>query len=210
MTLDLHTHLPGPKPEAIISCSPPELPAPGEWPGQLYSTGIHPWDLTAEGLSETDLAILRNAALREDVVAIGECGIDLAKPGAAPLFIQMLALKVHIALSEEIGKPLILHCVKGFDIIIGLRKEFRPAQRWIIHGFRGKPTVAEMLLRAGLDLSFGEKFNPQSVAITPADRLFSETDESALPISEIIQSLSLANPEINSGVIASNIRNLLG
>lgn len=209
MILDLHTHLPAPKPQGIISCRPEELPLPGAWPDQLYSVGVHPWDLTADGISEKDLEALRMSVRRDDVVALGECGIDLARAGAAPLFSQMLALKSQIEISEVIGKPLILHCVKGFEVIIGLRKDHRPSQRWIIHGFRGKPSVAEMLLRAGLDLSYGERFNPESVAITPVDCLFAETDESTLPVEAIISSLNLANPEVNTSVISSNILSLL-
>ena len=65
-----------------------------------------------------------------------------------------------------------------------------PKQMWIIHGFRGKPQLAGQALNAGCALSFGEHFNSESVRLTPTDRLFIETDESTMLVSEIYQSIS--------------------
>lgn len=208
MLLNLHTHLPAPRPDAVISCRLSELPDPSAFPGQLYSVGIHPWDVSPLGLDETESKALQQAAEREDVIAIGECGIDLLHLDSAPMFSQLLVMKKHIEISEKVGKPLILHCVKAYDSIIGLRKEYAPRQRWIIHGFRAKPTVARMLLQAGIDLSYGERFNPESVALTPPDRLFAETDESTLTIAEIIRNLNSANPLISPESINTNLAHL--
>ena len=44
---------------------------------------------------------------------------------------------------------------------------------------------------AGIWLSFGQHFNHASVQETPTEMLLAETDESAMPISEIITSLSV-------------------
>lgn len=207
--LDLHTHLPAPRPEAIISCSPSEIPAPDAFPGQYYSVGFHPWSVKMPGLSTNDMQMLRDAALRPDVVAIGEAGIDKAREGVAPLFAQMLAFKAQIEVSEALSLPMIIHCVKAHDIIIGLRKEYNPRQRWIIHGFRGKPTILRMLLEAGIDVSYGEQFNAETVAATPPERIFAETDETTLPIEDIIAALSRANPQITKELVHNNILSLL-
>ena len=56
---------------------------------------------------------------------------------------------------------------------------------WIVHGFRGAPALARQLLDAGMHLSLGEHFRPDTAAIIPADRLHVETDTSSLPIEEI-------------------------
>lgn len=122
-------------------------------------------------------------------MAIGECGIDLLKGG--PLYRQMQVMKRQIDLSESLGKPLVVHCVHGHDVIIGLKKDLQPVQNWAIHGFRGKPTVAKMLTDKGIWLSFGEKFNDNSVREVPAGMLLAETDESDSPISAIITRLSV-------------------
>ena len=60
-------------------------------------------------------------------------------------------------------------------------------QPWIIHGFRGKKEVARSLLDQGFYLSFGQKFQPETLRYVPEDRLLLETDESLLPIREIYQ-----------------------
>ncbi len=184
MILDVHTHRKPPYPEGIISVAPDELPE--ELTAQRYSVGIHPWKIPAGGVSEEEMDKLRKAALRPDVVAIGECGIDLMREGMAPAAIQMNVLKKHIEISESVKKPLILHSVKGQEIICGMRKEMKPEQEWIIHGFRGKPTILDMYLKAGIAVSYGEHFNEESVRRTPPDKLYTETDESQIPIREII------------------------
>ena len=187
--LDCHTHHAAPQPEGVISVTPAEATALGGSAGQLYSVGIHPWE-TLEAPSEQLWADLERATELPFVVAIGECGVDTLKGG--PMFRQLQVLKRQIELSERLGKPLILHDVKAHDILTGLRRDLAPKQDWVIHGFRGKGSVAKMLLDAGMYLSFGEKFNPEALAIVPAGRLLAETDESPLPIGEIIATLETA------------------
>lgn len=182
--LDIHTHHPAPRPEAVVCVRPDEF-APVE--GQLYSVGIHPW-LTAEGVPESLWEALEQTAGHPQVVAIGECGIDLVKGG--PLFKQMLVMKRQIELSEKLGKPLVIHCVHAHDIVVGMKKDLKPAQNWLIHGFRGKPTIAEMFTSVGISLSFGAMFNDKSVAVVPEGMLLAETDESDLSIEAIITKLS--------------------
>lgn len=75
--------------------------------------------------------------------------------------------------------------VRGWDELFSLRREMRPSQPWIVHGFRGKPELARRLVAEGFYLSYGERFNPASVAVTPPDRLLIETDESQLSLAEI-------------------------
>ncbi len=209
MILNLHAHLPAPKPEAVISCNPAELPAPDTCRGQKYSVGIHPWKVSPTGISASEQEDLHRAAARPDVVAIGETGIDKARLADAPLFAQILAFKAHILLSEELRMPMILHCVRAHDIIISLRKEMKATQRWIIHGFRGKPTILRMLLDAGIDVSYGDQFNAESVALTPPDRLFAETDEAMVPIEDVIRRLGEFNPGVTVESIAGNITELI-
>ncbi len=183
--LDIHTHHPAPCPGAVVCVTPEEF---NPLEGQLYSVGIHPWS-TLDDISEDTWAQLEQAAAHPQVVAIGECGIDLVKGG--PLYRQMQVMKRQIELSESLGKPLVVHCVHAHDIIIGLKKDLQPVQNWAVHGFRGKPTVAKMLTDKGIWLSFGDKYNDSSVREVPAGMLLAETDESDLPISDIITRLSV-------------------
>ena len=82
----------------------------------------------------------------------------------------------QIKLSEEVEKPLIIHCVKALDRLLQLRKELKSKQMWMLHGFRGKPQQLRSLLDAGFFVSFGFAFNEESLRICPIDRLLLETD----------------------------------
>lgn len=190
MILDCHSHRAAPYAEGVICCSPDGF-APVE--GQLYSVGIHPWDAAAATAEALDR--LEAIGSQPQVVAIGETGADALK--GAPMFQQLLAFKAQIQISERLRKPLVIHDVRAHDIIIGLYKELRPTQPWIMHGFRGKPSVATMLLQAageqgGIYFSIGEKFNADTLKTLPGALLLAETDESALSIEEIISAQATA------------------
>lgn len=175
--VDIHTHnLLAPSP-AVISVGPDfDLD-----PSRIYSVGIHPWH---SGLVDTRmLRLLDLKAQSPNVVAIGETGLDTLR--GAPLDRQAQLLQHHIELSEQLGKPLVLHIVRAFNQIMALRRSISPSQPWIIHGFRGKPRLATQLLGCGFHISLGERFNPATAAIISADRLHFETDESQLPIDTI-------------------------
>lgn len=178
MIKDIHTHRKAPDSEAIVNIDRPDITL---LPGQAYSIGIHPWN--AGDTDPDTFQILDSLVAMPCVVAIGECGIDNARD--TPLFRQMLAFRHCVELSEKYTKPLIIHCVRAHDIILGLHRDLHPTQAWIIHGFRQKPTIAKMLTDAGIYLSFGEKFNPESLMSCPKDRLLAETDESSLSIDRI-------------------------
>lgn len=200
---DIHTHHAAPQPEAVV-CSSPELFAPVE--GQLYSIGIHPWDIPQD-ISKVDWEKFLALCSHPQVCAIGECGIDKAKGG--PLFLQMQVLKQQIEISERLKKPLVIHDVKAHDIIIGMKKEFRPSQKWVVHGFNGKPSVAKMLIDAGIWLSFGPRFNPDSVKSVPEMMMLAETDDSDATIRDVISSLSVIRGTDISDTIALNASRFL-
>ena len=184
LCLDIHTHHPALQPFGVVSCSSEGFD-PLE--GQLYSIGIHPWKTETLPTKEEWSEFERIAQL-PCVVAIGECGIDKLKGGA--LFKQLIVMQRQIEISEKLGKPLIIHDVKAHDVIVGLKRDLKPVQKWLVHGFRAKPSVAKMLTDAGIFLSFGEKFNRESLMVTPEKMLLAETDESPLSIKDIILNLS--------------------
>ncbi len=197
--LDIHTHRNPLYREGIICSSPADF-APT--PGQFYSLGIHPWHIPNDPTEQ--LARLANCAPDSRVLAIGETGFDSARGSA--MWLQSKCFKAHVAISEELKKPLIVHCVKCADMIVALSRELKPQQPWIIHGFRGKPSVAKMLLDAGCYLSFGQHFNPESLRFTPAERILAETDDNALlNIHDVIAALSEARGQEMLPIIEMNI-----
>lgn len=174
--LDIHTHNNDSENCSSILCKEEYLD------DRNISIGIHPWNIGCDW--QERFATIKNCAGKSNVCAIGECGIDKLK-SPADIKLQQEVLKAHAQLAEELKKPLIIHCVKGVDEMITIRKEFSPKQAWIIHGFRGKPQQAEQLIKSGFYISFGEKFNIESLKATPIERLFIESDESKADIQEI-------------------------
>lgn len=194
MTLltDAHTHH-ADRRGAIINIAPG---APTD-PSLRYSAGIHPW-LGGEATADT-LRELAATVSRPEVIAIGETGLDaLRGPG---LKLQEALMKEHIALSERLGKPLIVHAVKSLDDILRLRRELRPRQPWIWHGFRGKPQMARQIADAGIYISAGEGFNRAAIEAIPLGHLLVETDESPLAVAEIARQGGI---DINSATEALN------
>ena len=186
MYIDLHTHSLLLQDKDSVSIVNSSNPATAD--NTLFSAGLHPWNITAGW--EKEFAGIKEIATHPQVVAIGECGIDKVKSTAGTAT-QEEALAAHALLAEEVKKPLILHCVKGTEEIIALHRNMHPQQAWIIHGFRGKPELAAQFLREGLYLSYGEKFNSNSLKATPLNRLFIESDTSSTPIKDIYTAIAV-------------------
>ncbi|MCC8071565.1 MAG: TatD family hydrolase [Bacteroidales bacterium] len=194
---DFHTHNPEAT-HAIIDLEPGVEPI-SLHPERLYSVGIHPWslkDLNSDTLATSWDAVERLARL-PNVVAIGETGFDRVMDGCAEgLARQEELFARHVALSELLEKPLIIHNVRASDLILAHHKLLKPRQQWTIHGFRGKPQEATMLRSHGLRLSFGPRFNPSTVALIPEEELLIETDDSGLTIDQVYQRIY---PYIHNG-----------
>lgn len=206
MILDIHTHHPVPQPEGVVALRfSPDMEKTFRL--QPYSLGVHPWDTVIDH-DDIDWNKFERMARATEIMAIGEAGIDLGGKGGA-LFRQMNIFKRQIEISEILRKPLIIHDVKAHDIIIGLRRDLKPAQKWVIHGFRGKPELAMSLIKSGCYISFGEKFNPNALVAIPEDRILAETDESPLSIEEIIELISVAKDKDMKEVISANTKDFL-
>lgn len=214
MITDCHTHTPAHG--AIASGSPEQVRrwladgAPG-----AFSVGIHPWAtaaLSPEALA-AQLSEIEMLARCGRVVAIGEAGFDRLRGGSPA--VQREAFMAQAKIAEAVGKPLVLHVVKGIDDVLVARRELRSGVPWIWHGFRGNALQSAQIMRSypGIYLSFGEKFNKEAPAAVLPDRILVETDESALPVSEIASRLDNARGSIPGSTLSlagANLQRLLG
>ena len=81
-------------------------------------------------------------------------------------------------LAEAHQKPVVIHCLKSWDELITLRGIAQPKVPWILHGFRGKPKLAEQMLKHGFYLSFGASLllanspSRDSYRMTPINQMF--------------------------------------
>lgn len=194
--LDFHTHrfeVNEPDVFSIINLPLGSMPAE-EDATVRFSAGLHPWHLTEHWRSHLPLLEAQlDSAL---TIALGEAGLDRACSTPWPL--QMSALEAQVQLSEQHAMPLVLHCVRAADVLLGMHKTLHPSQPWIVHGFRGKPQLAEQLLSQGLLISFGEHFNAEALRLCPAGTFFLETDNSALTIKDIYAKASAVRTDLPS------------
>ena len=157
-------------------------------PNQLYSAGIHPWHIHPDHW-EDDVASLKNFIHHPQIIALGEAGLDRLVD--LPMNIQQDVFMAMAELSEEVKKPLVIHCVRSHMEIKNLHHIVKPSQPWILHGFNVRWNIAEAMLEEGFYFSFGAAIlNHNSSAAealkhVPSEKIFLETDES----NESIQSI---------------------
>ena len=188
----LHTHaLKTTTADEYAVCNPyPRYPLSvvAQHPECRFSVGIHPYE--SGNADEKAWAEVVAATALPQVAAIGECGLDTTRDTPRPQQLDIFCR--HIALSEQTGKPLIIHCVKAFDTLTALHRQYRPQQAWIIHGFRGKPQQAEQLLREGFVLGIGAKHNPDIFTVCRPENCLLETDEDETPVAALYRQAARA------------------
>lgn len=192
--IDIHTHQHPVHPDdiAIISVDlqdpqQADLFTSKSTSSHYYSVGIHPWKPDASLLPK-----VRQYTSFPSVVAIGETGLDKLKATTpAEWDLQRSLFEAQIRLSEEVKKPLIIHCVKAWEELLYIRKAIQPTTPWIIHGFRGKKTLATQLLNTGCYLSFGSLYQQDALRIAwDAHRLLAETDNKTIDIRTIYEQIA--------------------
>lgn len=199
--IDIHHHGATAPLDAVTSFSVGQPLPQGDG---LLSVGVHPWWGSEADIDLQITEIERIATFNPRVVAIGEAGIDILT--SLPLTTQTELFSRQIELSERLHKPLIIHSVRAAHMILALRKRLRPVQPWAIHGFRGNPAQACQLTGQGIYLSFGQRFNPDSILAIPRHLILAETDESPMAITRIIESFP---PEITPELIIHNTASFL-
>lgn len=168
---DIHTH--GRTGADIITSVEPDEELSGEYGTAWYSIGIHPWS-TAQPVAAETIERLRHLARDPRVAAIGEAGFDKKRGGTTEYQSEIFAL--HAALAEETCKPLIIHCVGRYGLLIELKRGLQPSQQWIIHGFTGKAELARQLVAAGFFFSLKADSPVRKWGIIPECRIFPESD----------------------------------
>lgn len=207
MYIDIHTHNrteePGVK-KIIHIDVPGYLNCCGFDLRNNFSLGIHPWKINAQLLSQ-DLRFLEENARYDSIKAIGECGLD--KLVSTDWELQVKTFQSQIVISEKTGKPLLIHCVKAWDELLAIKKDFQPEQAWIVHGFRGKPQQMEQLLAHGFYLSFGLHFNEETLVQTPLSRLFVETDDAEVSVIQVYDRILECRAEERQGFVSQIEKN---
>ena len=169
--INAHTH---DQNAPLVTLSPEEYRDYKPFPGQRFMIGIHPWDTTEEDMFDS-FQLISDAVNDPAVIAFGEIGLDPMQ--GAPIDRQLQLLRYQLNVATNARMPIIFHIVRRYDLFLQLHKEYAPVAAWGVHGFRAKPPVASQLAAAGIYMSVGHKFNPESVALIPDHLLLLETDQ---------------------------------
>jgi TatD DNase family protein len=150
--------------------------------GEVYAVvGVHPHDASA--CDEPRLEELRALARSERVVGIGESGLDFHYMRSSPEA-QEAALRRHLELADEVGRPIVIHCREAEDRLIEIVKEVgMPPKGGVIHCFTGNRAAACEFINLGFFISFSGIVTFRNAAslrevvpIIPDDRILIETD----------------------------------
>ncbi|MBI2237187.1 MAG: TatD family hydrolase [Actinobacteria bacterium] len=147
--------------------------------GVFATAGMHPH--TASDLDARAGAVIEELLANPQVVGVGETGLDFYRM-LSPQEDQERALRTHIALSRETGKPLVVHVREAWPAVLQLLDE-GSVERAVMHCFSGDAETARECAARGYYLSFaGNVTYPRNhhlrdaAAATPIDRLLAETD----------------------------------
>lgn len=150
-------------------------------PHIFAAVGVHPHD--ARDCTSDRIAELRELAKSQKVVAIGESGLDFHYMHS-PVDAQEQALRAHLRLAAELGKPIVIHCRDAEERLAAIvREEGLPPKGGVIHCFTGDAKAAETFLDLGFHISFSGILTfknadtvRQAARIVPDDRVMVETD----------------------------------
>lgn len=174
--------------------------------GQKLIVGLHPWDTEEDDMFDC-FSILSEAICDPRVVAIGEVGIDPLHGASVERQEHLLEYMLFAACMARL--PVVFHIVRRYDILMKMFRAFKPTASWAVHGFRAKPDVVKQLADAGIYMSVGLKFNPESVKLIPRRLLLLETDE--LPDSEmprVVEAVAQARGVSRNALVADVKENL--
>ncbi len=198
--IDIHTHFRRNNPDTISvlnisqndTCFP-LLENNFVAPAPFFSLGLHPWFLTEQNVG-SDLGKIRPIITCDNLVFIGECGLDRLK--GPNLGLQTPTFEQQIYLAQSVSKPVLIHCVKAFYEIIAIKKQLNPPIPFIIHGFNQNQTILTELLKNDFYISIGVKIlndssnAAQALKKIPLDRLFLETDDIDFDIRTVYEKAS--------------------
>ncbi len=192
--IDIHNHGAEPAPGVftIDTLMAHEDREPENIKGLTFTFGIHPWYLDEKNHDGLITSVIKNAG-NPDVAAIGEAGFDRLKGPSSEL--QTKTFEEQVLIAEEKKKPVVIHCVRAWDDLLREYKRLKPKMPWLVHGFRGKPDLAQQLVSKGMYLSFWFDFvmRPEAVPLlksVPKERIFLETDGAEIDIKEIYNKVS--------------------
>jgi len=145
------------------------------------AVGVHPHD--AKDVTDEVMAELGLLARNENVVAVGETGLDFHYNFSKQAE-QKRVFVAHLELAGELGLPVVVHSRNAFDETLEVLDRHGGGLKGVVfHCFSGTAEQAELLIQRGYHLSFtgvvtfkNAEATRQAAQVVPLDRLMVETD----------------------------------
>ena len=147
--------------------------------GVFATAGMHPHD--ASGFDKEAGARIEELLHDPRMIGVGECGLDYFRMHS-PKEDQERTFRAQIALSNDTGKPLVVHVRDAWPDVLRVLDE-GSAERVVIHCFSGDAVIARECAARGYWVSFAgnitypknEHFRQAAKALD-VDRILVETD----------------------------------
>lgn len=144
----------------------------------LFTVGKHPW-WTNSLLTSDEQQELIKLLSSEKCLAMGEMGLDKLK--GEPMDVQLKIFKDLLNVAVQVQKPVIIHCVRAFDKLIKIKRQYPKIQKWCVHGFSRHAELAKQLLHEGFYLSLMpvKEVNQKYINLVQSlstEKFFLETD----------------------------------
>ena len=150
------------------------------------AVGLHPNEapkrMTAGAFHE-DMQALTELAQLEEVIAVGETGLDFFRTGPDGTQSQVDSFKEHIRLAREFDLTLVIHDRDAHSVVLDVLESEDLPDRVVFHCFSGDADMARVVADAGWFLSFAGvvtfKNAPDlraALEVTPPDLILVETD----------------------------------
>jgi TatD DNase family protein len=147
--------------------------------GVFATAGMHPHD--ASSFDRAAGARIEELLADPLVLAVGECGLDFFRM-RSPRQDQESCLRAHVALSNESGKPMVVHVRDAWPEVLRVLDE-GSAERVVIHCFSGDAEIARECAARGYWISFAANITypknehlRQAATAIDVDRILAETD----------------------------------
>ena len=143
--------------------------------------GYHPHE--ARKITDADLVLLKDALGRQEIVAVGETGLDYHYMHSSAEDQQRI-FRAHLDMAAELQKPVVIHTREAFDDTMAILAEYAGRLKGVVvHCYGGNAKQTERVLRRGYFVSFTGTITfkkadalREVARMIPPDRLMIETD----------------------------------
>lgn len=152
-------------------------------PGYCYAAlGLHPQEITAEWESEWEIIEAAIRAHRDELVAIGEIGLDYYWDKTYKEA-QHEALIRQLNLAKELDLPVMVHNRDATEDTMSILEEVQGTKlRGVVHCFNGSKETAQRILKMGMYMGIGGVLTfkncklYETLEVVPLERIVLETD----------------------------------